>query len=81
VAHEPALEEVRQAYPEFTKHVAGWTPEQRDAVVVTLRGLGLMLSTIAEDPAPELGGNPVVQATLLGVHDTVVLMQAVARGR
>lgn len=68
------------AFPEYTKKVAGWTTAQRVAAMETLAGLALMLRTIADDPSPDLGGQPLVQATVLGVHDTVQMMQVVVRG-
>lgn len=68
------------AFPEYTRKVAGWTTAQRLAAMETLAGLALMLETIADDPDPQLGGNPLIRATVLGVHDTVQMMQVVVRG-
>jgi hypothetical protein len=68
------------AFPEYTRRAAGWTTEQRVAAMETLAGLAAMLQTISEDPDPALGGQPLVQATVLGVLDTVQMMQVVVRG-
>lgn len=73
-------DDARTTHPEFAQRVDQWTPEQLSAVRETLMALRCMMITVSEDPSPELGGNPVVRATLLGVGDTLDLMRVVACG-